>query len=76
MKLIKNLSRGYKQRDYVNAVKEIGKLYSANVIDLYDNSGINELNLEEWTFEGVHLTNEGYKYTSEYYVNAMSNILQ
>jgi lysophospholipase L1-like esterase len=68
-------NKGLKQIDYVNAVKNIANLYSANVVDMYNDSGINELNLQQYTFEGVHLTNDGYAFTSQYYKNAMANFL-
>lgn len=67
---------GLKQIDYVNAMKNVAALYSNNVVDLYTNSGINELNLEQYTFEGVHLTNDGYEFAAEYYLNAMINYLR
>lgn len=46
--------------DYRNAVIEIGKNYGITVCDLYAESGINIKNLPVYSFEGVHLTNEGY----------------
>ena len=42
---------------------------------MYSNSGLNELTLPEWTFEGVHLTNEGYEFTSSYYISKMKEFL-
>lgn len=66
-------SQGLKQIDYVDALHELGKMYSAKVLDMYRNCGLNELTIPEWTFEGVHLTNEGYNFTSQYYLNEMKN---
>ena len=66
-------SEGLKEIDYVNALKNLGEMYSCPVIDLYRYTGINELTLPEWTFEGVHLTNEGYELASQYFVNEMKN---
>ena len=68
-------SRGLKQIDYVNAVKQVAALYAAPVVDLYNNININTQTLPEWTFEGVHLTNEGYAFAKNYYVNKMIEIL-
>lgn len=68
-------SRGLKQIDYVNAVKQVAALYAAPVVDLYNNININTQTLPEWTFEGVHLTNEGYAFAKNYYVNKMMEIL-
>ena len=66
---------GKKMIDYVNACKEVGELYSCEVVDMYSNCGINMINLQRFTFEGVHLTNDGYTFTAPYYVNKMKNIL-
>lgn len=62
-------SAGLTQRDYINAVKNLGEFYGIPVVDMYNNSGLNNYTLPEWTFEGVHLTNDGYKVTAPYYVN-------
>jgi lysophospholipase L1-like esterase len=54
-------SAGYKLIDYVNAVKNIGKMYNLTVIDLYATSGININNLKIYTVDGLHPNNKGYK---------------
>lgn len=66
---------GKKMIDYVNACKEVGQLYSCEVVDMYSNCGINMINLQRFTFEGVHLTNDGYTFTAPYYVNKMKKAL-
>ena len=67
---------GYKIIDYVNAIKNLGTMYSANVIDMYSNSGLNMHNFTKYTFEGVHLTNEGYQFVKEYFINEMIKFLK
>lgn len=52
---------GLKLIDYVNATKEIGSEKGINVIDLYNESEINENNLYKYTVDGLHPNNEGYK---------------
>lgn len=52
---------GHTLIDYVNAVKNIGKLYNLPVIDLYSASGINEDNLKSYTVDGLHPNNSGYQ---------------
>ena len=51
-------------------------MYSANVIDMYSNSGLNMHNFIKYTFEGVHLTNEGYQFVKEYFINEMIKFLK
>jgi len=48
--------------DFSNAIIEIGRFYSCPVADMYANSGLNRFNLKDFTFEGVHPTNEGYEF--------------
>jgi len=54
-------SAGVKLIDYVNAIKNIGELYNLPVLDLYSTSGINIYNLKEYTRDGLHPTDEGYR---------------
>lgn len=56
---------GLKLRDYVNAVKLIGKMYGLPVCDLYSNSGITELTLSTYTIDGLHPNDEGFKRIGE-----------
>ncbi len=48
--------------DYAQAIRDIGEFYSCPVADLFRDSGLNRLNLPVFTFEGVHPTNEGYRF--------------
>lgn len=52
---------GYKLIGYVNAVKNIGKLYKLPVVDLYSTSGITMENLKTYTVDGLHPNNKGYQ---------------
>lgn len=47
---------------YADAIREIGAFYACPVADLYRESGLNRLNLPLFTFEGVHPTNDGYRF--------------
>lgn len=57
---------GHKLIDYVNAIKNIGELYSIPVVDMYRNSGLNKLNLLTYTTDGLHLNGLGYDIVSLY----------
>lgn len=56
---------GHKLIDYVDAVHKIGELYSYQVVNLYSKSGINKLNLNEMTSDGLHLIDPGYHNAGE-----------
>jgi hypothetical protein len=45
---------GHKLIDYVNAIKEIGKMYGIPVLDLYATSGFTKLTLATFTTDGLH----------------------
>ena len=51
---------GHKLEDYVNAIKELGKMYSLKVIDLYGESGVNFYNVFDFTIDGLHANNAGH----------------
>lgn len=51
---------GHKLVDYVNVIKEIGKLYSLPVFDAYNYGGINTQNLDVTTSDGLHPNAIGY----------------
>lgn len=51
---------GHKLVDYVNVIKEIGKLYSLPVFDAYNSGGINTQNLDVTTSDGLHPNDIGY----------------
>ena len=53
-------SAGFKLVDYVNAIKELGKMYSLKVIDLYGESGINFYNIFDFSIDGLHPNNDGH----------------
>lgn len=57
-------NRGLYLKDYADAINDVGKMYSCVVCDMYAESGLNYITLPEFTFEGVHPTNEGYAFTS------------
>ena len=49
-------------RAYADAIREIGAFYACPVADMYRSSGLNRMNLPLFTFEGVHPTNDGYRF--------------
>lgn len=67
-------SQGLYVKDYAEAVRKIGEIYSCVVCDMYSDSGLNYLTLPEYTFEGVHPTNEGYKFTSRCLIEAFKKL--
>lgn len=46
-------------KDYVDVEIKVGKEYGVEVIDNYNNSGINAGNLDKYTLDGLHLNDEG-----------------
>jgi len=57
---------GLKLIDYVNATKEVGSEKGINVIDLYNESIINDNNIFEYTIDGLHPNNKGYDIIGNY----------
>lgn len=53
-------SGGIPLSDYAEAIRAIGEEYSLPVCDLYANSGINKLNLAEYTTDGLIPNDDGY----------------
>ena len=51
---------GHKLYDYVQAIREIGEMYSLQVIDLYKESGFNKFTLDTFTMDGLHPNDLGY----------------
>ena len=51
---------GHNLKDYVNAIRSIGEKYSLPVCDMYANSGINAINLANFTIDGLHPNDTGY----------------
>lgn len=54
-------SAGHKLIDYVNAGVLIAEKYSALLVDIYRDSGITELNINNDTYDGLHFNNSGYE---------------
>lgn len=46
-------------KDYADKMKEIGRAYNIPVVDMYTDMGIDENNLNEMTWDGIHLSEEG-----------------
>ena len=62
---------GHKLEDYRNAGKQLSAKYSTKLIDLYADSGINQLNIGTFTYDGLHLNNNGYNKAGELIVKSM-----
>lgn len=62
---------GHKLEDYRNAGKQLSEKYSTKLIDLYADSGINQLNVGTFTYDGLHLNNNGYNKAGELIVKSM-----
>lgn len=65
---------GHKLIDYVNAIKNIGEMYSIPVCDLYRNSGITHLNLNYYTLDGLHPNDLGYNRIGSYAAEHIQSI--
>lgn len=57
---------GHKLLDYVNAIIEIGEMYSLPVVDMYRNSGVTKKTLPTYTSDGLHLIDPGYERAGGY----------
>ena len=67
-------SVGHKLIDYVNAIREIGQMYSVPVCDMYSNSGFTKLTLNIYTIDGLHPNNIGYARMGDYASKFIDNI--
>lgn len=65
---------GHKLSDYADAVKSIGAFYSATVADMYAQSGINRFNMPQFTFDGVHPNDDGYRHISPVLIDALKKL--
>ncbi len=61
-------------KDFADAIKAIGSFYGCPVADMYAESGLNRFNLPKITFEGVHPTNEGYRFIAAPLIEAMKKL--
>lgn len=52
---------GFKLKDYVDLIHELGDFYSLNVIDLYSKSGINTWTFDDYLSDKLHPTWQGYQ---------------
>ncbi|WP_168123824.1 SGNH/GDSL hydrolase family protein [Paenibacillus sp. HB172176] len=52
---------GFRLEHYVEQIRDIGKLYSLPVLDLYTTSGINKLTLDTFTSDRLHPNEAGYR---------------
>lgn len=50
---------GVKLEDYVQAIKDVCKSYNILVLDLFNDSGINEGNIKNYTTDNLHLNEAG-----------------
>lgn len=60
--------------DYALAIKKIGAFYSANVADMYADSGINRFNMQFFTFDGVHPNDEGYRFITPVLIDCLKKL--
>ena len=51
--------------DYVNAIKIMGKTFEVPVLDLYNESGITEQNIDQYTEDGLNPNEAGFKMISK-----------
>ena len=51
---------GHFLKEYADAVKELGKMYSLPVVDLFAESGFNKYTLSTFTYDGLHPNNDGF----------------
>jgi lysophospholipase L1-like esterase len=47
--------------EYIEAIREIGLVFALPVLNLYAESGITQLTLSQFTIDGLHPNEEGYR---------------
>jgi lysophospholipase L1-like esterase len=67
-------SSGFKLDDYVNAEKQVCKLYSIPVIDLFHKSGLEVDNLSKFTIDNLHPNDEGHKKISNVMIKELKKV--
>lgn len=51
---------GHTLKDFAEAVKKLGEMYSLPVVDLFTESGFNKFTLSTFTYDGLHPNNVGF----------------
>lgn len=59
-------SAGFKLIDYVNAVRQVGEMYSVPVCDMYAESSFTKKTLTLYTLDGLHPNDTGYARMGSY----------
>ena len=67
-------SSGHKLDDYVNAEKQVCKLYSIPVIDLFHKSGLEVDNLSKFTIDNLHPNDEGHQMISKVMITELKQL--
>ncbi|GAA4137977.1 hypothetical protein GCM10022216_14640 [Sphingobacterium kyonggiense] len=62
-------TKGHTLADYTSALKNVCNYLSWKFIDQFSESGINMINLSQFTSDGLHLNNNGYLLTSPLWVS-------
>mgnify|MGYP003774575925 CR=1 FL=1 len=65
---------GYLYEDYISAIKETCNYYEINVIDAFNNSGIDENNIYEYTIDNLNLNDQGAKILGEFIGKQLNEI--
>ncbi|XZH34393.1 BppU family phage baseplate upper protein (plasmid) [Clostridium perfringens] len=63
--------KGLFLNDYVVAVRKLADYYALPCINLYGNSGLNELTLSNYTYDGLHPNQKGHDWIGEYIANKL-----
>ena len=61
--------------DYVNAMKEVAEQFSIPYIDIFETSGINQLNRNTYISDGVHPNTDGQKMLARAVIGGLKNII-
>lgn len=69
----KSNKEGFKLKQYAEAIKVICGEKSIQVIDLFNDSGINENNLSQYTFDNLHPSAAGYDKISKVIADKLNN---
>lgn len=62
---------GFKLTDYMKVINEISELYELQVVDMFNESGINPETLGRYTLDGLHPNDDGYKEMSKLFLKTV-----
>lgn len=66
--------KGLTLRQYCDTIAEIAKKYNLKVIDMFNDSGINQSNINQLTIDGLHPNDAGYQKIADVIINYLQKL--